>query len=93
MCDGSFGRPVSKAASVDAGAGSFGDADVVAEGSFGRLISMVSQQIDVRQKADRRQMQLQICRMYDVPPWVALAWYPKPKFARCRWALRRWWPL
>lgn len=33
-----------------------------------------------------------IMRVFDVPPWVAGA-YRKPRFARIRWALRRWWKI
>lgn len=33
-----------------------------------------------------------IMRVFDVPPWVAGP-YRKPRFARVRWALRRWWKI
>lgn len=31
-------------------------------------------------------------QVFDVPPWVAGP-YRKPRFARVRWALRRWWKI
>lgn len=33
-----------------------------------------------------------IMRAFDVPPWIAGP-YRKPRFARIRWALRRWWKI
>jgi hypothetical protein len=33
-----------------------------------------------------------IMRVFDVPPWVAGP-YRKPRFARVRWMLRRWWKI
>jgi hypothetical protein len=44
----------------------------------------------IEDERERRDAQLQICRGYDVPPWVVFD-YPKPRLARLRWALRRWW--
>lgn len=34
-----------------------------------------------------------IARLYDVPPWLVDPDYPRPRFARLRWRLRRWWPV
>jgi hypothetical protein len=44
----------------------------------------------IEDDAEKRAAQLQICRGFDVPPWVVFE-YPKPRLARLRWALRRWW--
>lgn len=33
-----------------------------------------------------------IARALDVPPWL-IGLSPRPRFARLRWALRRWWNL
>jgi hypothetical protein len=35
----------------------------------------------------------EIARMFDVPPWLVDPAARRPRFARLRWALRRWWPL
>jgi hypothetical protein len=33
-----------------------------------------------------------IARLYDVPPWI-IGDYRKPRFAKIRWALRKFWPV
>lgn len=40
-----------------------------------------------------REDAVKIARMFDVPPWLVVPGYPRPRFHRVRWALRRWWPL
>lgn len=35
---------------------------------------------------------LDVCRIYDVPPWVSVYGPPMPRFAWWRWKLRHVWP-
>jgi hypothetical protein len=37
--------------------------------------------------------QQHVARTYDLPPWLLSSDYPRPRFSRLRWALRRVWPL
>lgn len=36
---------------------------------------------------------IDVARSYDVPPWLVDTGLRRPRFARVRWFLRRWWPL
>lgn len=35
----------------------------------------------------------QVARAFDVPPWLISSEIPRPRFARLRWALRRFWKV
>lgn len=35
---------------------------------------------------------LALCRLWDVPPWL-LGFSPRPRLARLRWMLRRFWRI
>ena len=45
----------------------------------------------IEDPTERREAGLQIARGFDVPPWLCVPDYPRPRFARLRWVLRRWW--
>lgn len=53
-----------------------------------------SANIAVNMPVDTRHFtQMQICKIFDVPPWVCFPDAKPPKFRRIRWRLRKIWSV